>query len=61
MVKGTIMNKKELEEAITGIGSIAELTAVFYKALINANISEYSAAHITGEYIKSFLPTILKG
>lgn len=55
------MNKKELEEAITGIGSIAELTAVFYKALISANISEYSAAHITGEYIKSFLPTILKG
>ena len=45
------MTKAEIQEAIEGIGAIAETCVVFYHAALYAGANKYEAAELTRAYI----------
>ena len=45
------MTKAEIQEAIEGIGAIAETCVVFYHAALDAGANKYEAAELTRAYI----------
>ena len=45
------MTKAEIQEAIEGVGAIAEMCVVFYHAALDAGANKYEAAELTRAYI----------
>ena len=45
------MNKAEIQEALEGVGAIAEMCVVFYHAALDAGANKYEAAELTRVYI----------
>ena len=47
------MTKAEIQEAIEGVGAIAEMCVVFYHAALDAGANKYEAAELTRAYIEA--------
>ena len=45
------MTKAEIQEALEGVGAIAEICVVFYHAALDAGANKYEAAELTRVYI----------
>ena len=45
------MTKAEIQEALEGVGAIAEMCVVFYHAALDAGANKYEAAELTRVYI----------
>ena len=45
------MAKAEIQEALEGVGAIAEMCVVFYHAALDAGANKYEAAELTRVYI----------
>ena len=45
------MAKAEIQEALEGVGAIAEMCVVFYHAALDAGANKYEAAELTRAYI----------
>ena len=45
------MTKAEIQEALEGVGAIAETCVVFYHAALDAGANKYEAAELTRVYI----------
>ena len=47
------MTKAEIQEALEGVGAIAEMCVVFYHAALDAGANKYEAAELTRAYIEA--------
>ena len=45
------MTKAEIQEALEGVGAIAEICVVFYRAALDAGANKYEAAELTCAYM----------
>ena len=45
------ITKAEIQEALEGVGAIAEMCVVFYHAALDAGANKYEAAELTRVYI----------
>ena len=45
------MTKAEIQEALEGVGAIAEMCVVFYHAALDAGANKYEAVELTRVYI----------
>ena len=49
------MTKAEIQEALAGVGAIAEMCVVFYQAALEAGANKNEAAELTRAYIAALL------
>ena len=45
------MTKAEIQEALEGVGAIAEMCVVFYHSALDAGANKYEAVELTRAYI----------
>lgn len=49
------MNENKIKELIAAVGSLAELSSLFFKSLLETGIDQYDAIVLTGEFINSLI------
>lgn len=49
------MNENKIKELIAAVGSLAELSSLFFKSLLETGINQDDAIALTGEFISSII------